>query len=127
MGMWATVVGIIVLVALFWVLSKVATKGSSSWGMSGSTIPVEGYSDWYLKLPDRCDANSPECVEVRKSGNSRVYGYIIVRTGVVCDLSSNSWNHITDVPGNVLYNARITMTRHSTDLLREYNRRAGRH
>lgn len=127
MGMWATVVGIIVLVALFWVLSKVATKGRSSWGMSGSTIPVEGDSDWYLKLPDRCDANSPEYVEVRKRGNSRVYGYIIMRTGVACDLSSNSWKHITDVPENVLYDARITMTRHRTDLLREYNRRAGRH
>ena len=127
MGMWATVVGIIVLVALFWVLSKVATKGSSSWGMSGSTIPVEGDSDWYLKLPDRCDANSPEYVEVRKSGNSRVYGYIIMRTGVVCDHSSNSWNYITDVPENVLHDAIFTMTRHKTDLLREYNRRAGRH
>lgn len=127
MGMWATVVGIIVLVALFWLLSKGATNGSSSWGMAGSTIPVEGDSDWYLKLPDRCDANSPEYVEVRKNGNSRVYGYIIMRTGVVRDLSSNSWKYITDVPENVLYSAIITMTRHRTDLLREYNRRAGRH
>ena len=127
MGMWATVVGIIVLVALFWLLSKGATKGGGSGGMAGSTSPVEGDSDWYLKLPDRCDANSPEYVEVRKNGNSRVYGYIIMRTGVVCDFSSNSWNQMTDVPGNVLYNARITMTRHKTDLLREYNRRAGRH
>lgn len=129
MEVLATVVGIIVLVALFCVLSKVATKGGSSWGMGACVFPVEKHPDWYIQLPSVCNPNLSPYVELKKKDEPNKQ-YITLNVGTqACFGPGGSWSSYPGlgIPEGVIPGAQMAVARHKIDLLREYKRRAGRH